>query len=83
MALRLDPSGLRSKIASSSTTSTSSTSSAIPTPSISRELVPKSNPESTRREMRTCVFAMLKTVRLEGGLYGRSLKLKLIELSYW
>ena len=25
----------------------------------------------------------LKTVRLEGGLYEWSLKLKLIELSYW
>ena len=31
---------------------------------------------------RTCVFAMLKTVRLEGGLYECSLKSKLIELSY-
>ena len=26
---------------------------------------------------------MLKTVRLEGGLYDCSLKSKLIELSYW
>ena len=33
--------------------------------------------------MRTCVFAMLKTVRLEGGLYESSLKSELIELSYW
>ena len=31
----------------------------------------------------TCVFAMLKTVKLEGGLYECSLKSKLIELSYW
>ena len=29
-----------------------------------------------------CVFAMVKTVRLEGGLYECSLKSKLIELSY-
>ena len=34
-------------------------------------------------KVRKCVFAMLKTVRLEGGLYECSLKLKLIELSYW
>ena len=34
-------------------------------------------------EVRTCVFAMLKTVRLEGGLSECSLKSKLIELSYW
>ena len=32
--------------------------------------------------VRTCVFATLKTVRLEGGLYECSLKSKLIELSY-
>ena len=74
MARRPGPSGLRSKMASSSTTSTSS---AVPTPSISRERAPKSNPESTRREMCTCVFVMLKIVRLEGGLYECSLKLKL------
>ena len=30
----------------------------------------------------TCAFAMLKTVRLEGGLYECSLKSKLIGLSY-
>ena len=35
-----------------------------------------------RDHVRTCVFAMLKTVRLEGGLYECSLKSKLIELSY-
>ena len=35
-----------------------------------------------RDHERTCVFAMLKTVRLEGGLYECSLKSKLIELSY-
>ncbi|CAH3043156.1 unnamed protein product [Porites lobata] len=33
-------------------------------------------------KVRTCVFAMLKTVRLEGGLYECSLKSKMIELSY-
>ena len=36
-----------------------------------------------RDHVRTCVFATLKTVRLEGGLYECSLKSKLIELSYW
>ena len=35
-----------------------------------------------RDHVRTCVFATLKTVRLEGGLYECSLKSKLIELSY-
>ena len=35
-----------------------------------------------RDHVRTCVFAMLKTVRLEGGLYECSLKSKLIELIY-
>ena len=35
-----------------------------------------------RDPVRTCVFAILKTVRLEGGLYECSLKSKLIELSY-
>ena len=35
-----------------------------------------------RNQMRTCAFAMLKTVRLEGGLYECSLKSKLIGLSY-
>ena len=30
-------------------------------------------------EARTCVFAMLKTVRLEGGLYECPLKLKLLD----
>ena len=35
-----------------------------------------------RDHVRTCAFAMLKTVRLEGGLYECSLKSKLIELSY-
>ena len=35
-----------------------------------------------RDHVRTCVFAKLKTVRLEGGLYECSLKSKLIELSY-
>ena len=34
-----------------------------------------------RDHVRTCVFAMLKTVRLEGGLYECSLKSKLIGLS--
>ena len=49
LARRLGPSGLRSKMASSSSTSTSSTSSpfsassAVPRASISREGVPKSN----------------------------------------
>ena len=49
MARRLGPSGLRSKMASSSSTSTSSTSSPfstsspVPRASISRERVPKSN----------------------------------------
>ena len=32
-----------------------------------------------RDHVRTCVFAMLKAVRLEGGLYECSLKSKLIE----
>ena len=36
--------------------------------------------ESFNLKVRTCVFAMLKTVRLEGGLYECSLELKLIEL---
>ena len=35
-----------------------------------------------RDHVRTCVFAMLKTLRLEGGLYECSLKSKLIKLSY-
>ena len=35
-----------------------------------------------RNQMRTCAFAVLKTVRLEGGLYECSLKSKLIGLSY-
>ena len=46
MARRLGPSGLKSKMASSSSTSTSSpfsTSSAVPRASISRERVPESN----------------------------------------
>ena len=43
MAWRLGPSGLRSEIASSSSTSTSTTSSALPRALISRERVPKSN----------------------------------------
>lgn len=43
MARRLGPSGLRSKMASSSSTSTDSTPSAVPRASISRERVPKSN----------------------------------------
>ena len=48
-------------------------------------------PESTRKEVsfvnhlafqvRTCVFALLKTVRLDGGLHECPLKLKLRELS--
>ena len=93
MARRLSPSGLRSKMASSSR----------PRALISRECVPKSNtgkykgrgnsdpknmsPRDRIEEFRgetlyICVFAMLKTVRLEGGLYECSLKSKLIELSY-
>ena len=43
MARRLGPSGLRSKMASSSSTSTDSTPSTVPRASISRERVPKSN----------------------------------------
>ena len=35
-----------------------------------------------RDHVRICVFAMLKTLRLEGGLYECSLKSKLIKLSY-
>ncbi|CAH3181443.1 unnamed protein product [Porites evermanni] len=35
-----------------------------------------------RDHVRTCVFAMLKTVRVECGPYECSLKSKLIELSY-
>ena len=150
MARRLGPSGLRSKMASSSSTSTSITSSAVPRALISRERVPKSNtgnykergnsdPKNMslrdrieefpgenlclrggklccngckeilsskkrilknhlaskkhaagkeklkvtkkRSHVRICVFAMLKNVRLEGGLYECSLKAKLIELS--
>ena len=42
MARRLGPSGLRSEIASSSSTSTSTTSSALPRALICRERVPKS-----------------------------------------
>ena len=34
-------------------------------------------------EVRKCVLAMLKTARLEGGLYECSFKLKLLELRYW
>ena len=151
MARRLGPSGLRSEIASSSSTSTSTTSSAVPKALISRERVPKSNTEKykergnsdpknmsprdrieefpgenlclrggklfcngckeilsskksilknhlaskkhaagkeklkvtkKRDHVCTCVFAMLKAVRVEGGLYEWSLKSKLIELSY-
>ena len=43
MARRLGPTGLRSKLASSSSTSTSTTSSAVPRVLIPRERVPKSN----------------------------------------
>ena len=151
MARRLDLSGLRSEIASSSSTSTSTTSSALPRALISRERVPKSNtgkykergnsdpknmsprdrieefpgenlclrggklfcngckeilsPKKSifknhlafkrhaagkeklkvtkkRNHVRTCVFAMLKNVRLEGGLYECLFKSKLKELSY-
>ena len=84
---------LRSKLALSSSASTSSTSSpfstssAIPRALISRERI--QNPETVDFdiiwlfEVCTCVFAMLKTVILEGGLYECSLNIKLIELEYW
>ena len=151
MVRRLGPSGLKSEIASSSSTSFSTTSSAVPRALIFRERVPKSNtgkykergnsdPKNMsprdriekfpgenlclrgaklfcngckeilsskksilknhlaskkhaagkeelkvtkkRDHVRTRVFAMLKTVRLEGGLHECSLKSKSIELSY-
>ena len=82
MAQRLGLSGLRSKMASSSSTSTSSLLA-----------LPDSQPRNSwfwyhmliiwLFKMRTCIFAMLKTVRLGGGLYDCSLKLKLVELSHW
>ena len=83
MAQRVGLSGLRSKMASSSSTSTTSlfTTSGFRTQKGCLILISFNDHLAFRgAHMRICDA---KTVRLEGRLNECSLKLKLMELSYW